>query len=106
MISVCDALTEGGGKLDVFALGLIPMVCAHRTAALVRGELMRYLAELAVARPRGCPWLWCGLETVSIWSCWIACASVSMRCDCTGRDGRFAWCIRGIRSMHWTNSGS
>lgn len=49
MVSVCDALSESGGRLDVYALGFIPMVRAHRTAALVRGELMRYLAELAWA---------------------------------------------------------
>ena len=49
LISVCDALDQGVGRLDVSALGFIPMVRTPHTAALVRGELMRYLAELAWA---------------------------------------------------------
>jgi len=49
MISARDALEHGGGRLDVTALGLIPVARAEHTPALVRGELMRYLAELAWA---------------------------------------------------------
>ena len=49
MISVCDALDNGVGRLDVTALGFIPMARTSHTPALVRGELMRYLAELAWA---------------------------------------------------------
>ena len=48
-ISVCDALTEAGAQLEVVALGFLPLVRAERTVALQRGELMRYLAELAWA---------------------------------------------------------
>ena len=48
-ISVCDALSEAGPQLDVVALGFLPLVRAQRTVALQRGELMRYLAELAWA---------------------------------------------------------
>jgi hypothetical protein len=48
-ISARDALERGEGRLDVTALGLIPIARAEPTAALVRGELMRYLAELAWA---------------------------------------------------------
>jgi hypothetical protein len=49
MISARDALEHGEGRLDITALGLIPIACAEHTPALVRGELMRYLAELAWA---------------------------------------------------------
>ena len=49
LVSACDALENGVGRLDVTALGVIPMVRTPHTAALVRGELMRYLAELAWA---------------------------------------------------------
>jgi hypothetical protein len=46
MVEVCDALERGVGRLDVTALGLIPIVRTPNTLALVRGELMRYLAEI------------------------------------------------------------
>ena len=46
MISARDALVNGEGRLDVMALGFIPIARAAHTPALVRGELMRYLAEL------------------------------------------------------------
>lgn len=49
MISARDALERGEGRLDIMALGVIPITRADRTPALVRGELMRYLAELAWA---------------------------------------------------------
>ncbi len=49
LVSVCDALAQGGGRLDVMALGLIPIARAGHSAALTRGEIMRYLAELAWA---------------------------------------------------------
>jgi hypothetical protein len=49
LVSACDALENGVGRLDVTALGVIPMVRTPHTLALVRGELMRYLAELAWA---------------------------------------------------------
>ncbi|MEO5755251.1 MAG: DUF6544 family protein [Mesorhizobium sp.] len=49
MISVRDALKGGQGRLDVMALGIIPLARAERSSALMRGELMRYLAELAWA---------------------------------------------------------
>ena len=49
MISVRDALQGGQGRLDVMALGVIPVARAERSSALMRGELMRYLAELAWA---------------------------------------------------------
>jgi len=49
LISVYDALENGVGQLDVTALGFIPMVRTPHTPALARGELMRYLAELAWA---------------------------------------------------------
>ncbi len=49
LVSARDALQDGEGKFDVTALGFIPIVRAERSHALVRGELMRYLAELAWA---------------------------------------------------------
>jgi hypothetical protein len=49
MISVSDALEDGQGCLDVRALGFIPIMRTQRTNALTRGELMRYLAEIALA---------------------------------------------------------
>jgi hypothetical protein len=48
-ISVCDALTEHGGRLDVRALGFIRLAGITSSPALTRGELMRYLAELPLA---------------------------------------------------------
>jgi hypothetical protein len=49
IIAARDALTEAGGRFDVRALGFIPIVRAEHSSALLRGELMRYLAELAWA---------------------------------------------------------
>ncbi len=49
LVSARDALKEGEGKFEVTALGFIPIVCAEHSSALMRGELMRYLAELAWA---------------------------------------------------------
>ena len=49
LVSARDALKEGEGQFDVTALGIVPIVRAKRSSALMRGELMRYLAELAWA---------------------------------------------------------
>jgi hypothetical protein len=49
VISARDALELGEGLLDIMALGILPIARAEHTPALVRGELMRYLAELAWA---------------------------------------------------------
>jgi hypothetical protein len=49
IISARDALEHGEGRLDIMALGFIPIARADHTPTLVRGELMRYLAELAWA---------------------------------------------------------
>lgn len=49
LVSGRDALTDGEGRFDIMALGVIPLARAAQTAALVRGELMRYLAEIAWA---------------------------------------------------------
>lgn len=48
-VSVRDALAGGAGRLEVRALGVIPLARAQPSAQLTRGELMRYLAELAWA---------------------------------------------------------
>jgi hypothetical protein len=49
MVSVCDALQNGVGRLDVNVLGIVPIARTARTPALTRGELIRYLGELAWA---------------------------------------------------------
>ena len=49
LVSARDALTNGEGRFDIVALGFIPIARAAHTPALVRGELMRYLAEIAWA---------------------------------------------------------
>jgi len=48
-LQVVDALAAGKGRMDVTLLGLIPVVRARPTAALTKGELIRYLAELPFA---------------------------------------------------------
>lgn len=49
IVSARDALQDGEGRFDVMALGVIPIARAEHSSALMRGELMRYLAELAWA---------------------------------------------------------
>ena len=49
MISVRDGLSDGEGQLDVTAVGFVPIARTEHSPALMRGELMRYLAELAWA---------------------------------------------------------
>jgi hypothetical protein len=44
-----DTLENGAGNLSVKALGLIPMARFDPSAALTRGQLIRYLAELPLA---------------------------------------------------------
>ena len=46
IVSARDALEHDGARLDIMALGFIPIARSARTPALPRGELMRYLAEL------------------------------------------------------------
>lgn len=48
-LSIVDALDHDTVRLSVDAFGLIPLVRSPKSPALVRGELMRYLAELAYA---------------------------------------------------------
>ena len=45
-LTIRDSLHDGVSGLAVKLLGLIPVATAPDTPALVRGELMRYLAEL------------------------------------------------------------
>lgn len=49
MVSARDALKGVEGRFDVMVLGVIPIARAEHSFALMRGELMRYLAELAWA---------------------------------------------------------
>lgn len=45
-MTVTDALEDGEGRLDVTALGMIAIARSTSNAALTRGELIRYLAEI------------------------------------------------------------
>jgi hypothetical protein len=45
-VAITDALEETGAKLTVVALGFIPLARVAPDAALAKGELQRYLAEL------------------------------------------------------------
>ncbi len=49
MIRIQDALIDGAGRLDVRALGLVPLANVSPSTELTRGELIRYLAEIALA---------------------------------------------------------
>jgi len=49
LLAVADALQDGKGRLDATALGFVPVLRSMPGPALARGELMRYLAELAYA---------------------------------------------------------
>lgn len=49
LISAHDALQNGEAQFDIMALGFIPIARAEHSSALIRGELMRYLAEIAWA---------------------------------------------------------
>jgi hypothetical protein len=48
-MTVTDALENDIGRLDVTALGIIPVARSKPSAALARGERIRYLAELPLA---------------------------------------------------------
>ena len=48
-LTVTDAFENGVGRLDVTALGMIPVARSKPSAALTRGEMIRYLAELPLA---------------------------------------------------------
>jgi hypothetical protein len=48
-VTITDALDEAGPRLTVVAVGLIPLAKVARDAALTKGELQRYLAELPLA---------------------------------------------------------
>lgn len=47
LIFVRDALAGGRGRFDLLALGVLPLANVKPSAELTRGQLMRYLAELA-----------------------------------------------------------
>ena len=48
-IGIRDRLIGGVGRLEVKALGLLPLARISRSVALTRGETIRYLAELPLA---------------------------------------------------------
>ena len=71
LISGRDALAGGEGRFDIIALGFIPIARAPHTPALVRGELMRYLAEIAwaphaILHNRALRWRVIDAETLSV----------------------------------------
>ncbi|MGV9010773.1 DUF6544 family protein [Brevundimonas sp.] len=47
MVSIQDGLIDGVGRLKVRALGIIPIATLAPSDALTRGEMIRYLAEIA-----------------------------------------------------------
>ena len=49
VVSANDALRNSEARFDIIALGLIPIARAEHSSALIRGQLMRYLAEIAWA---------------------------------------------------------
>ncbi len=49
IVTAYDALKNGEARFDIMALGFIPIARAEHSSALIRGELMRYLAEIAWA---------------------------------------------------------
>ena len=49
LLAARDALVAGEGCFKLTALGIIPLARAKSSTQLIRGELMRYLAELAWA---------------------------------------------------------
>lgn len=48
-VTVRDAFAKGAGHLDVRAFGVLPLAHVGPSVSLTRGELIRYLAELAWA---------------------------------------------------------
>lgn len=71
MITARDALDHGAGRFDIMALGIVPIARAAHTPALVRGELIRYLAEIpwaphAIFCNPGLAWRVTDAETLSI----------------------------------------
>ena len=71
LISARDALVGGEGRFDITALSVFPIARAEHTAALIRGELMRYLAELAwapdaILRNTHLRWRQDGPDTLSV----------------------------------------
>jgi hypothetical protein len=61
IVTVTDALEKEGGRLTVKAFGVLPLVHVSANAALTKGELLRYLAELplapdAILRNRALAW--------------------------------------------------
>ena len=49
VISARDALKNDEGQFDIAVFGVVPIARAEHSPALMRGELMRYMAELAWA---------------------------------------------------------
>lgn len=71
VVSARDALADGEGRFDVMALGIVPISRVEHSAALVRGELMRYLAELpwapdAILLNAGLRWRVDGPDTIAV----------------------------------------
>jgi hypothetical protein len=92
-LAVIDALEAGRGRLEVTALGLIPLVRAKPTPALLRGEMLRYLAELpyapdAMLHNRDLDWRETGAGQLVVGT-----GTGDLRCEVTltlGEDGRVA----------------
>ena len=71
ILSARDALADGQGRLDIKAFGLFPLARAEHSVALLRGELMRYLAEIpwapdAILHNRELAWRTDGPDTIIV----------------------------------------
>jgi hypothetical protein len=93
IVSVRDALIDGVGHLHVRALGFVTLARAQPSPELTRGELMRYLAELAwgpdaILRNVGLRWREGGPDRLIVGAgAGDAAAEVTLTLD---RDGRIA----------------
>jgi hypothetical protein len=92
MILARDVLTESEGQFDILAFGVIPIARAEHNSALMRGELMRYLAEIAWAPDAiflPTPWRGRFSDYRQYESRWIPFA------------GEVAWEIEGKWEIYW-----
>ena len=91
LVSVRDALVDGVGHLHVRAFGFITLARAEPSAELTRGELMRYLAELAwapdaILRNSHLRWREDGPDRLVVGAgCGAAAAEVTLSLDGEGR---------------------
>ncbi len=95
MVAVSDTLDNDGGHLAVTALGVIPIARVAPSPDLTRGELMRYLGEIAFAPDiilanAGLRWQADGADRLVVGAGeGEAAAEVTLNLDSDGRIGSF-----------------